>query len=250
MSFLRCLTLCIVLSSLGGCSAYERLQGIGETPKLTAIENPVTSPGYRPVSMPMPAPEPARFSPNSLWRNGARAFFEDQRARRVGDILTVLVDITDKAELENATNRTRDNNESSSIPYIGGLQTKVQSFLTRNGLDPSLDPFSLANSKSKSDGGGEIDREEKITTKVAAVVVQVLPNGNMVLEGRQEIRVNFEMRELIVAGVVRPEDITAENTIPIAKIAEARVSYGGRGQITDVQQPRYGQQFLDIILPF
>lgn len=252
MRFLRCLTLCIPLASLGGCSAYERLQNIGETPKLTAIENPVTSPGYRPVSMPMPAPEPARFSPNSLWRNGARAFFEDQRARRVGDILTVLVDITDKAELENATNRNRDNEESASIPKLGGWEkSKLLDLVVPGSLKSlNLSDFVNADSNSKSDGGGEIDREEKITTKMAAVVTQVLPNGNMVIEGRQEIRVNFEMRELIVAGVVRPEDITAENTIPIAKIAEARVSYGGRGQITDVQQPRYGQQFLDIVLPF
>lgn len=250
MSLTRCLILCIALSSLGGCSAYERLQNIGETPKLTKIENPVTTPGYRPVSMPMPAPQPARFNPNSLWRSGARAFFEDQRARRVGDILTVLVDITDKAELENATNRNRDNEENSSIPYIGGWQTKLQKLLRSKGLDDSLDPFALANSDSKSEGGGEIDREEKITTKVAAVVVQVLPNGNMVIEGRQEVRVNFEKRELIVAGVVRPEDITAHNTIPVAKIAEARISYGGKGQISDVQQPRYGQQFLDIVMPF
>jgi flagellar L-ring protein precursor FlgH len=248
---LKCyLAASLALVSLGGCSAYERLQNIGETPKLTKIENPVTAPGYRPVSMPMPAPEPALFSPNSLWRNGARAFFNDQRARRVGDILTVLVEITDKAELDNATNRTRDNEENASIPQIGGLQTKLKKFLEKRGLDTGLDPFVDATSDSKSEGGGGIDRQEKITTKIAAVVTQVLPNGNMVIEGRQEVRVNFEMRELIVAGVVRPEDITADNTIPITKIAEARVSYGGKGQITDVQQPRYGQQFLDIILPF
>jgi flagellar L-ring protein precursor FlgH len=250
MVSMRFLSALVAVVSLGGCSAFERLQNIGETPKLSAIENPVMQPGYRPVSMPMPAPEPAKFSPNSLWRNGARAFFKDQRAARVGDILTVVVDITDKAELDNATNRNRDNEENASVPKLGGFESKLTKILKKYDLAVDLDDFVRATSDSKSEGDGGIDREETITTRIAAVVTQMLPNGNMVIEGRQEIRVNFEMRELIVAGVVRPEDITAENTIPIAKIAEARVSYGGRGQISDVQQPRYGQQFLDIILPF
>ncbi len=250
MWFPRCLTALVVIPLLGGCTYFERFQNIGETPKLSAIENPVTQPGYRPVSMPMPAPEPASFNPNSLWRNGARAFFKDQRAARVGDILTVIVNITDKAELENATKRGRDNEENASIPYLGGLETKVERFFDRRDIKVDLNNFVQATSDSKSEGDGGIDREETIVTKVAAVVTQILPNGNMVIEGRQEVRVNFEMRELIVAGVVRPEDITADNTVPVAKIAEARVSYGGRGQISDVQQPRYGQQVLDILLPF
>lgn len=259
MRFKLLLVSALAALSLGGCSAAQRLKDIGETPKLSAIENPVMQPGYRPVSMPMPAPEKVSYSPNSLWRTGARAFFEDQRARRVGDILTVIVEITDKAEIENATKRNRDNEENVGIPKLGGyeLSKLLESLLPRaasgqgvNLGDVDLSNFVKATSDSKSKGGGGIDREEKITTKIAAVVTQVLPNGNMVIEGRQEVRVNFEMRELIVAGVARPEDITSRNTIPISKIAEARVSYGGKGQITDVQQPRYGQQFLDILLPF
>jgi len=252
MRFIFVFVSLVVAATLGGCSYVDRVKEIGETPKLSAIENPVMQAGYRPVSMPMPIPEKISYSPNSLWRTGARAFFEDQRARRVGDILTVIVEITDKAELDNATNRRRDNEENAGIPKLGGYELSkiLDRVIPGKAGDLDLSNFVSASSDSKSEGGGGIDREEKITTRIAAVVTQVLPNGNMVIEGRQEVRVNYEMRELIVAGVVRPEDITSENTIPIAKIAEARVSYGGKGQISDVQQPRYGQQFLDIVLPF
>ena len=192
----------------------------------------------------MPAPQPAVYQPNSLWRTGSRAFFKDQRANQIGDILTVKVKITDKASLENETARSRKAAEDSGIANFFG-KPKVPIMNT-----PVPTRIFTGDSTSLSDGKGSIDRKEELFTNVAAVVVQVLPNGNLVIQGRQEVRVNFEVRELYVAGVVRPEDITPDNTIAHDKIAELRVAYGGRGQITDVQQPRYGQQILDAILPF
>ena len=230
--------------ALGGCSSIDRLSQIGEQPKLSAIENPTAQPGYKPVQMPMPKPEVASYNPNSLWRNGSRAFFKDQRARQVGDLLTVTVNITDKANIENDTSRSRTNKEDSGITNFIGAQTITQA----NKILPGR--VLTADSTSSSEGKGSVDRKEALQTNVAAVVTQVLPNGNLVVEGKQEIRVNFEIRELIVAGIVRPEDIQSDNTIDSTKIAQARIAYGGRGQITDVQQPRYGQQVLDVLLPF
>jgi flagellar L-ring protein precursor FlgH len=234
-----------VTAALGACSAVDRLKGIGEQPALTAIENPVAQPGYKPVQMPMPTPQPVSYNPNSLWRNGSRAFFKDQRAHQVGDIMTVKVKITDKANFENETSRSRTNKENSGVSdFIGSklLKDPATSILPGRIL--------TADSDANSEGKGSINRQEALQTNVATVVTQVLPNGNLVIEGKQEIRVNFEVRELIVAGIVRPEDIQSDNTIESTKIAEARIAYGGRGQITDVQQPRYGQQVLDVLLPF
>jgi flagellar L-ring protein precursor FlgH len=228
-----------------GCSSIDRLSQIGEKPKLTEIENPTAQPGYKPVQMPMPKPEQASYNANSLWRNGSRAFFKDQRAARIGDLLTVTVNITDKANIANETQRSRTNKEDSGITdFIGST--------TLGAIAQKILPGRIltADSTASSDGKGSVARQEALQTNVAAVVTQVLPNGNLVVEGKQEIRVNFEIRELIVAGIVRPEDIQSDNTIDSSKIAQARIAYGGRGQITDVQQPRYGQQVMDVLLPF
>ncbi|RTM15048.1 MAG: flagellar basal body L-ring protein FlgH [Bradyrhizobiaceae bacterium] len=230
--------------ALGGCSSIDRLSQIGEQPKLSAIDNPTTQPGYKPVQMPMPKPEVASYNPNSLWRNGSRAFFKDQRARQVGDLLTVTVNITDKANLSNETQRSRTNKEDSGITDFIGSQTISQA----NKILPGR--ILTADATASSDGKGSVNRTEALQTNVAAVVTQVLPNGNLVVEGKQEIRVNYEIRELVVAGIVRPEDIQSDNTIDSSKIAQARIAYGGRGQIMDVQQPRYGQQVMDVLLPF
>ena len=234
----------LTASLLSSCAAFDRLKNIGEPPALASVDNPTARPGYKPVQMPMPAAQPASYNPNSLWRNGSRAFFKDQRAHQVGDILTVKVNITDKANIANDTKRSRANAEDSGVTdFFGKSKLPV--------LNSSL-PTKIFSGEStaSSEGKGSVDRSEALSTNVAGVVTQVLPNGNLVIEGRQEIRVNFEIRELIVAGVVRPEDIESDNTIDSNKIAQARIAYGGRGQITDVQQPRYGQQVLDVVLPF
>ncbi|MDB5657200.1 MAG: flagellar L-ring protein [Tardiphaga sp.] len=228
-----------------GCSSIDRLSAIGETPKLTAIENPLAQAGYKPVQMPMPTPEVASYNANSLWRSGSRAFFKDQRARQVGDLLTVTVNFTDKANIANETVRSRTNKEDSGITDFAGSK-----LLTGNAASVLPGRLLTADGSSSSDGKGTVARQENLQTSVAAVVTQILPNGNLVVEGKQEIRVNYEIRELIVAGIVRPEDIQSDNTIDSAKIAQARIAYGGRGQLSDVQQPRYGQQVMDVLLPF
>ena len=243
----RVLAFSALTLALTGCSSLDKLSQVGNAPPLSPIENPQTTPGYRPVSMPMPAAKPVIFKSNSLWRSGSRAFFKDQRASRIGDILTVNINIADKAEVENTSARSRANSEDAGLDNLFGFEGSLAKI-----LPDTVDNASLvgATSNSSSQGTGSVDRKEEIELVVAAVVVQILPNGNMVIEGRQEVRVNYEVRELLIAGVVRPEDITAINTIEHTQIAEARISYGGRGQITDVQQPRYGQQVYDILMPF
>jgi flagellar L-ring protein precursor FlgH len=242
---LKACALLAVLSIASGCSAIDRMSQIGEKPKLTEIENPTAQPGYKPVQMPMPKPETASYNANSLWRNGSRAFFKDQRAARIGDILTITVKFTDKANMANESQRSRSSKEDSGITdFIGAKTMGLQAQKVLPGK------ILVTESAGSYDGKGSVVRQENLETSVAAVVTQVLPNGNLVVEGKQEVRVNFEIRELIVAGIVRPEDIQSDNTIDSAKIAQARIAYGGRGQITDVQQPRYGQQVTDILLPF
>ena len=234
--------------ALGGCAnTFERLSQVGKAPALSPIENPVAEPGYEPVTLPMPAVEPEVYPANSLWRQGARSFFKDQRARTIGDVVTVQVTIADEATLTNETRRTRENSDDLSASAFFGFESKLGEV-----FPDAVDPTNLVdlNSELEHGGRGNTARNEEIKLNVAAVVTQVLPNGNFVIQGRQEVRVNFEVRELYVAGVARPVDITPDNQIRHDQIAELRVAYGGRGQITDVQQPRYGAQVLDVILPY
>ncbi len=244
----RPLFVALAALALSGCTGVlDRLATIGETPELAPIENPTLQPGYQPVSLPMPPPEERVYNSNSLWRSGATAFFKDQRAHKVGDILTVLIQIDDDASVGNSTLRTRDNNEDASIGALLGYE---QAF---NRIFPqAIVPTDLIDidSDMRSQGTGQIDRNEVINLRIAAVISQVLPNGNLVIHGSQEVRVNYEVRELLITGVIRREDISSDNTVRHDQIAEARIAYGGRGTLSDVQRPRYGQELFDIFYPF
>ncbi|MEM6812213.1 MAG: flagellar basal body L-ring protein FlgH [Pseudomonadota bacterium] len=232
---------------LSACGATERLSQVGKAPELAPIENPAENEKFARVSMPMPPAQTLVRENNSLWGGNKQTFFKDQRASTVGDILTVLIEIDDEAELENETERSRSSTEDVDLGNLLGIESQLTKVLPEGVIGDDLVDF---GSNSSTSGEGSTEREEQISMTLAATITQVLPNGNMVIQGRQEVRVNFEKRILELAGIIRPEDILTDNTIPYDRIAEARISYGGKGQITDVQQPRYGQQVYDILFPF
>lgn len=243
-------SLLLATSMLSACNkTLDKLENIGSPPPLATVENPKVKADYEPMTWPMPenTPPPKQYA-NSLWQPGSRTFFRDQRAARVGDILKVNVKIKDKAELKNETEGKRDNTDSAAAPEVLGF-SKVLSKITPIG---SPNPAQLvditANRNTK--GTGKIKRDETIETQIAALITQVLPNGNFVIDGRQEMGINFEVREVAVRGVIRPQDIKSDNSVDSSQIAEARITYGGRGQLTDVQQARWGQQVVDTLSPF
>jgi flagellar L-ring protein precursor FlgH len=204
---------------------------------------PVGTPGEREIVTRIPRAAPITHANNSLWQPGAKSFFRDPRASNVGDIITVNITVSDAAKLSNSTARSRANSDSADLTNFFGLETVLPTGMT---------PGSLVNlgSDTSNTGNGSIDRSESISLTLAALVAQVLPNGNFVIDGRQQVRVNNEMRDLKVSGIVRAEDITQDNTVNLAQIAEARISYGGVGTVSDVQQPRYGSQLYDILMPW
>lgn len=245
--FLKATAIITVTTALSACGSVGRIGDIGKAPDLAPVENARVVPQQSPTG-PIPVMQPTplvmqQHQTNSLWKTGSRNFFKDQRASKVGDILTVNITINDQASIDNTSTRSRTNSDDVNMNKMLGLETLVPDSLT---------PGDLVNTTTttSNSGQGAVDRSESINLIVAAVVTQTLPNGNMVIQGKQEVRVNFEVRELTIMGVIRPEDISSTNTILHTQIAEARISYGGRGQITDFQQPRYGSQLFDILFPF
>ena len=238
------LPICLIAS----VAACGKLDHLGKPPSFT--ETNTTDEHSAMVSQGLPRilerPEP--FEQASLWSGGRQSLLGDRRAMERGDILTVVIEIDESAEIKNSTQRSRNGSESMAVPQLLGIPQRINESLLPDGV--TMDNAVSANSASSSSGDGSVKRNEKLTLRVAATVTDVLPNGVLAIQGSQEVRVNFELRELLVTGYVRPADISRQNEITYDKIASARISYGGRGQITDVQQPRWGQQVSDMLLPF
>ncbi|MEI8396168.1 MAG: flagellar basal body L-ring protein FlgH [Rhodospirillaceae bacterium] len=233
--------------TVSACNTAQRLANAGDPP-LSQIEDPLAKHNYKPVSMPMPTPQPGVRNPNSLWRNGARAFFKDQRASQVGDILTVVVAIAGEGgvlEGDNVRNRG-PNNETMNVPnWFNPLEKK--------GIALAADTLKSASANVNNatvHRGGNQGASDVVNMRLSAIVLQILPNGNMVINGKQQVKVSTEMRELTITGVIRPEDIDSTNAISADRIGEARISYGGQGYVSDVQKPRIGDELMDILSPF
>ena len=250
--FLLIFALILAAATLSGCAKYSEHRD----PELSRmVLDDQTMPEVATIRVPMAAEEAPRTAYRaeaaSLWNPKAQGFFDDNRATSVGDILTVVIEIDDGAQLENASRRSRSaGNEVDNGTFLG-YESKLDEVLP--GIDaedlPSGSLVDLSSSSS-SRGAGSIERNERIRLRVAAMVLRELPGGNLVIAGRQEVRVNNELRELRIAGIIRRVDVDMSNSIPYDRIAEARISYGGKGQLSRVQQPRYGEDALDVILPY
>lgn len=241
---LRALTIFSSICLIAGCGGRGP---IGEAPDFTPVQGGNEQHAMLSPGLPITADRQTRVDRSSLWTAGQSSLLGDRRAAKRGDIMTVVVEIDDKAEIKNSTSRSRSGSESMSLPHLFGIPQRLNRKMPEGA---SMDEAVSLGSASDSSGDGSVRRNEKLTLRIAATVTGILPNGILAIEGRQEVRVNFELRELLVTGFVRPEDISRQNEITYDKIASARISYGGRGQISEVQQPRYGQQILGRFLPF
>lgn len=230
-----------------GC--LERLGEVGRGPQLSAVDNGIEAniaAERAAMAVRPPALRREFYEQGSLWRSGPASLFGDRRAARMGDILTIIINIDDQAQLQNTSTRTRSAGENMAISDLFGIPQRINGGDAGNITDPALG----LNSNSNTSGTGSINRNEQIMLRIAATVVQELANGHLVVRGTQEVRVNSELRDLQITGIIRPEDISRQNTITYDKMAGARIYYGGRGMISDMQQPRYGQQILEILAPF
>lgn len=242
---IQLICLSLIINSCG--SAAERLKRVGRAPELANLQVPESEEDNYDRETLASIYKARKKTTNSLWQPGSKTFFSDSRAWRVGDIVKVEVRVSDSAQLDNSSSQTRSGRDSLSIPSVFGKEDAIAGAISRHG---DKDNLVSTNTNRNHSGSGNISRREAIRTVIAAVVTQILNNGNLVILGRQEIRVNNELREIKVTGIIRPRDIDAKNSVSSNQIAEARISYGGRGTVSDMQQPRVGSQVIDIISPF
>jgi flagellar L-ring protein FlgH len=234
--------------TLGACA---EIKSTVSGPKLASINPQPLAASMSPSPTVIASSEkpsaPATSTANSLWRPGARAFFIDQRASKPGDILTILVNIADSAKVQNDAVASRQNATQGSVPHFFGLETALAKVMPKG-----YDPANMINQSgsTSSQGQGTITRQEQIVMTIAAVVTGVLPNGNLVIQGSQQVKTNNEMRVMSISGIIRPEDISSENTIAHTQIAEARINYGGEGDLSRVAKTPYGQALAEQFSPF
>ena len=235
--------------ALAGCDVIaQRLQSVGRVPEFTKVntyEMDMREEAMRASIISEEMTSGRQVPSNSLWKQGFKTFL---RPRSAGDIIKVKISIQDQAQLNNQTTKGRQSTEKGGVANLFGLENKIPLL-----LPGQVNPANLLNMNNNDQmtGNGQINRRETITTTVAAAVIRVLPSGNLLIKGSQEIRVNYEIREVSVEGIVRPEDISNDdNSVNLDQVAEARISYGGRGQISEYQQDKYGKQVIDAISPF
>ena len=261
------LILLVSLFLVSCTDSMKQLKRVGKIPPMSKVEVPVNQTANTVDS------EKAYIAhvkkTNSLWKPGSTTFFRDNRAWNIGDIVKVVVEIKDSAKVNSATKQSRNSEDDLNVETLfnNSKNTKATVVTTPNASqvlqseaasklpipllqDTLLGTLVDLKSKYTHNGAGNINRQENVTTQIAANVMQVLPNGNLVIFGHQEVRINYELREIKVAGIIRPKDISATNAINLDQIAQARVSYGGRGVVSDVQNPKLGAQVLEIIKPF
>lgn len=245
------LTILISLFLLASCQdTVDKLKRVGKAPDFKNIELPTIEEDEEEIERReerLRSQHAHMRKTNSLWQPGSTKFFRDSRAWKVGDIIRVVVEIKDNASLNNSTQQNRSGKDNLGLSNLFGKEKAVQANLPTTA---NLGSLVSTNSSRNHTGSGNISRKEDVKTEIAATVTKVLPSGNLVVQGHQEVRVNYELREIKVAGIIRPKDITSDNSIKTNQMAEARISYGGRGVVSDMQQPRAGSQVIDIISPF
>jgi len=235
------------LIALVPMAACGKLADVGRAPEFSPLEDTYQYSAMYSTPMPETADSGEPADASSLWTSSRSSLLGDRRARQRGDILTVVIEIDESAEISNSTERERSGEQEMQLPNFFGLPQSLDKKLPEGA---TLAEAVETSSQSSFEGDGSVKRNEELTLRIAVTVVEELLNGVLRLEGKQEVRVNNELRELIVTGYVRAADISRQNEITYDKMAGAQISYGGRGQITDVQQPRLGQQVTDILLPF
>ncbi|MBC7739446.1 MAG: flagellar basal body L-ring protein FlgH [Candidatus Saccharibacteria bacterium] len=227
----------VSLALLAGCGDINR---VGRAPEFSPMQSSYEQEAMY-STLPQTTDDRGPTDHSSLWTSQRTSLLGDHRARTRGDILTVVVEIDDQAQFSDTTGRTRTGAEQMGTPSLFGIPQR---------LGAGTDDLIATSSSSTFNGTGAIARNEKVTLRLAVTVVEELPNGVLRLEGQQEVRLNNEMRQLTINGYVRPDDISRQNEITYDKIAQAQISYGGRGTISDAMQPRYGQQLIDQLAPF